>query len=420
MRNLLAGRMTPKKIVIALIAGLTAFMMLSGAVFAAGTGGSGGAPTIVEVPDRKIILEGTPVAFKDVPIAAGGRTLLPLRELVTALGVPNDDEHIMYRRVSDKEQHVTVIYGETRIELTIGKTEAYVNGEKLVLDVAPVIYKNRTYIPLRFVAEALGKKVAWAGETNTVLIIDQKTFDAVREIIIKSNEASNKVTKNRMKMELTGDITVGTMKTTMGISVDTAVDKKSKAMYIGMVFDFLGFNIEQEGYYKDNVYYAPDILTGTWKKKTYTPEEYDRIFETNSDSVRMEDDEKLLACLTIAESENEDELVLVGNTNFMDIFSGSYMQQAGSLGLDDKSMQSEWYSVKFVFYKDTYMLKAMSMEMHGEGEEDGVFTTIDMKVTTELSDFNGDFEITVPEEAVKNAVEDDSIDSGAAEASYSF
>ena len=83
-------------------------------------------------------------------------------------------------------------------------------------------------------------------------------------------------------------------------------------------------------------------------------------------------------------------------------------------------MQSEWYSVKFVFYKDTYMLKAMSMEMHGEGEEDGVFTTIDMKVTTELSDFNGDFEITVPEEAVKNAVEDDSIDSGAAEASYSF
>jgi len=420
MRNLFTGRMAPKKLVIALIAGLTAFMMLAGTVFAAGTDGVGSASTLVEVPDRKIILEGTPVTFKDVPIAAGGRTLLPLRELVTALGVPNDDDHIMYRSVSGEGQYVTVIYGETRIELTIGKAEAYVNGEKIALDVAPLIYKSRTYIPLRFVAEALGKKVVWAGETNTVLIVDQKTFGAVREIIIKSDEAGKIVTKNRMKIDIDGDITVGAIETSMKMSMDTAVDRESKAIYIGSVIEILGFSMTQESYYKDNVFYTSDILTGGWKKKTYTPEEYNRIFESNSDAIRLEDDETLLACLKIGESENEDELVLVGNTNFMDIFSGSYMQQAGSLGLDDKSMQSEWYSVKFVFYKDTYMLKAMSMEMHGEGEEDGVFTTIDMKVTTELSDFNGDFEITVPEEAVKNAVEDDSIDSGAAEASYSF
>ena len=128
----------------------------------------------------------------------------------------------------------------------------------------------------------------------------------------------------------------------------------------------------------------------------------------------------MLACLKIGESENEDELVLAGNTNFMDIFTESYMQQAGSLGLDQNITQPEWYSVKFVFDKDTYMLKTLLMGMYGEREENGVLTTIDMKVTTEYSDFNGDFEITVPEEVAKNAVEDDSIGPGASGASYSF
>jgi len=418
MRNLFTGRMTPKKLIIALIAGLTAFMMLAGAVSAADT--TTGTPPIVEVPDRKFILEGVPITFKNAPAAIGGRTMLPLRELVVALGVPNDDDHIIYKRVPNGEQYIAVMYGETRIELTIGKAEAYINGEKLTLDTAPVIYKNSTYIPLRFVAEALGKKVVWVGQTNTVLIVDKETFDAVREVFIRSNEAGKNVTKNRMKINVDGDITVGTIESSLKMNLDTAVDRESKAIYVRSVFEILGFNMIQESYYKDNVYYTSDILNGGWKKKTYTPEEYDLIFESNSEAVRMEDDETLLACLKIGESENEDELVLVGNTNFMDIFTESYMQQAGSLGLDQNITQPEWYSVKFVFDKDTYMLKTLLMGMYGEREENGVLTTIDMKVTTEYSDFNGDFEITVPEEVAKNAVEDDSIGPGASGASYSF
>lgn len=166
-----------KKLIITLVVALVTFSVLSGAVFAAES------PTITEVPGRKIILEGSPLELKNVPIAIGGRTMLPLRELVVALGVPNDDEHIIYKRVSKDEQYVAVIYEQTKIEMTIGKPEAYINGERLELDAAPVIYKNSTYIPLRFVAEALEKKVVWVGESNTVLIIDQENYENISEIM---------------------------------------------------------------------------------------------------------------------------------------------------------------------------------------------------------------------------------------------
>lgn len=407
MKGLHVGREIRKKLFVMLVAVLTASMLLSCSVFAAGAEAS----ALIEVPDRKIILEGTPVAFKDVPITTGGRTLLPLRELVTALGVPNDDDHIKYRRVSSEEQYVTVTYGDKNIELTIGKPEAYVNGEKLALDVAPVIYKSRTYIPLRFVAEALGKKVVWVGETNTVLIVDQNNYDAISEIIAKYQEAWENVIKYRMVIDADADISIGEIKTYMHMGIDTLVDNEAKALYMGSAFEILGISMKSEAYFKDNMYYATDELTGEWKKKTYTPEEYDLIFRSSSDTVKMENDEKFLACLTFAESADEDELVLVGNSNFLDIAGGNYMQQAGQLEAFTEEMPDpEWYSVKLVFDRNTYLLKSLTMDTSSKSVENGVTSTLSLRVVIGFSDINGDFEITVPEEAVRKAVEDPGID----------
>ena len=36
--------------------------------------------------------------------------------------------------------------------------------------VAPLIIDNRTYVPIRFVAEELGASVVWDGQTRTVTI----------------------------------------------------------------------------------------------------------------------------------------------------------------------------------------------------------------------------------------------------------
>lgn len=61
------------------------------------------------------------------------------------------------------------------IKMTIGEKTAYVNGQAKDLDTAPIIRENRTMLPVRFIAESVGAKVEWDGETSTATIITDKT-----------------------------------------------------------------------------------------------------------------------------------------------------------------------------------------------------------------------------------------------------
>ena len=59
---------------------------------------------------------------------------------------------------------------DTEIKITIGMSMAHVNGEEKLLDAPAFIENSRTYLPVRFVAESLGAVVAWDGETSTAVI----------------------------------------------------------------------------------------------------------------------------------------------------------------------------------------------------------------------------------------------------------
>lgn len=129
--------------------------------------------SIVEVPEIKVIINGQNITFNDVIISSKGRTLLPLRALLTNLGVQNDDEHIIW---NNTEKSVIIIKDSINVKLVQGSNIAYLNGIPIKLDVSPVGYsKNgRTYIPARFVAQCLGKIVDWNNSTKSVIINDPK------------------------------------------------------------------------------------------------------------------------------------------------------------------------------------------------------------------------------------------------------
>lgn len=59
--------------------------------------------------------------------------------------------------------------------LQIGQSNASINGKSSKLDAAPYIKSNRTYVPLRFISEAFGAKVTWAGKSQTVTVVSGKT-----------------------------------------------------------------------------------------------------------------------------------------------------------------------------------------------------------------------------------------------------
>lgn len=60
--------------------------------------------------------------------------------------------------------------GSTVIVLHVDDTQALVNGRPVALDAAPVIVQDRTMVPVRFLAESLGADVQWNAVTSTVSI----------------------------------------------------------------------------------------------------------------------------------------------------------------------------------------------------------------------------------------------------------
>ncbi|GAA3412822.1 stalk domain-containing protein [Paenibacillus hodogayensis] len=57
------------------------------------------------------------------------------------------------------------------VKLTIDKKSLTVNGNPLVLDQAPVIYKENTMVPVRFVVEAMGGQLTWVEAERKVIVM---------------------------------------------------------------------------------------------------------------------------------------------------------------------------------------------------------------------------------------------------------
>jgi hypothetical protein len=94
--------------------------------------------------------------------ANSGRTLVPVRYLADALGTQTNWD--------GTPQTVTVTSGSTTIDMTIGSTTLAVNGNTQTFDQAPVINNGRTYLPARWVANALGYQVDWDAQFQDILI----------------------------------------------------------------------------------------------------------------------------------------------------------------------------------------------------------------------------------------------------------
>jgi len=59
------------------------------------------------------------------------------------------------------------------IEVEYHGIKININGAKIKMDLEPFIYDNSTYVPLKFIAEKLGKDIIWDDKTKTVDIFDK-------------------------------------------------------------------------------------------------------------------------------------------------------------------------------------------------------------------------------------------------------
>lgn len=97
-----------------------------------------------------------------VPIIVNGRTLVPVRAIIEAMGgtVGWDGE----------TETATLNMGDDEIKLIIDSTTAYLNGAEKMLDVAPTIINERTMLPIRFIAESFHFNVEWIESEQKIII----------------------------------------------------------------------------------------------------------------------------------------------------------------------------------------------------------------------------------------------------------
>jgi hypothetical protein len=104
------------------------------------------------------------------PMIQDGRTLVPIRAIVEAIG-----GSIAFD-AKDGKGRVDIALKTEALSLWIGSGTATLNGKKRAIDpanpkVVPIIKGGRTYLPFRFVGESLGCEVAWDAASRTVTLV---------------------------------------------------------------------------------------------------------------------------------------------------------------------------------------------------------------------------------------------------------
>lgn len=121
--------------------------------------------------ELSVQLNGEPVAFTDAyPENRNNRNFLPFRAVFDALGA-----EVSY---NDYTHTATAVRGDTTVDVPIGTDKVIVtrNGQRevLTMDVCSYVKGGRTYVPVRFMAQALGCLVEWDQANVTIILIDME------------------------------------------------------------------------------------------------------------------------------------------------------------------------------------------------------------------------------------------------------
>ncbi|MGG3841599.1 stalk domain-containing protein [Anoxybacillus kestanbolensis] len=103
-----------------------------------------------------IITNGKALQADVPPIMVQNRILVPFRAIAQSTGA-NVHWDATTRRVIVQKNKKTII-------LQVQSRATTINGQSVTLDVPPIIYKGHTFVPVRFVSEALDANVQWTGQ----------------------------------------------------------------------------------------------------------------------------------------------------------------------------------------------------------------------------------------------------------------
>ena len=117
---------------------------------------------VLQIGSKSAYIDNTRVDLDEAPFTENGRTLVPFRFIGEALKA-----EILW---DSNQKKASYILDGNRVDVVVGSTTAYLNGKEVTLDVPPMIKNGRTFVPIRFVTEALGASVIWEANTKKIYI----------------------------------------------------------------------------------------------------------------------------------------------------------------------------------------------------------------------------------------------------------
>lgn len=106
---------------------------------------------VMMIGSKDVIVDNNVVTVDTAALIKNDRTFVPYRALAEAFGAKVEWDQAT--------KTVTTEMDGKKVVMTIDKKEYKVNDKEMTMDVAPYISGDRTLVPVRFVAEALGFKV---------------------------------------------------------------------------------------------------------------------------------------------------------------------------------------------------------------------------------------------------------------------
>ena len=110
---------------------------------------------VLQIGNRNVVVGNKTFTNDVAPVIVGDRTMVPIRVITEALGGVAD--------WNEAARTVTLTIDGKVLRMTIDQT---ITG----FDAAPVIINNRTYVPIRYVAEALGANVEWIADVRQTIV----------------------------------------------------------------------------------------------------------------------------------------------------------------------------------------------------------------------------------------------------------
>lgn len=126
-------------------------------------------------------VNGAVLRLDPAPVVVSGRTLVPMRAIAEALGA-----EVAWEAAS---RTAVVSLGARRVEIVPGRRTARIDGAEAALDQPALVVAGRTMLPLRFVAEALGFRVAYDAAADAAEIVDPALEAASRRFRLSTGRA---------------------------------------------------------------------------------------------------------------------------------------------------------------------------------------------------------------------------------------